>query len=135
MHAVNHTSNQFLRHLFLKCEIPAEHELVKKYTMVDGYTSSFIYFYIDLHQLDNKAYMNTDGRYSGIIRIRGGSILVEFVGTPHSRNYILKEIIRKKFIEHFNETRRNMGHPLMYNKQASMLRIKSVNNQIIAPLF
>ena len=29
--------------------------------------------------------------YYGIIRIRGGSIFVEFVGTPHPRIYILNE--------------------------------------------
>ena len=42
-------------------------------------------------------------RYCGIIRIRGGSIFVEFVGTHHPRIYILNEIISKIFIEHFNE--------------------------------
>ena len=41
--------------------------------------------------------------YCGIIRIRGGSIFVELVGTPHPRIYILNEIISKMFIEHFNE--------------------------------
>ena len=41
--------------------------------------------------------------YCGIIRIRGGSIFVEFVGTHHPRIYILNEIISKIFIEHFNE--------------------------------
>ena len=42
-------------------------------------------------------------KYCGIIRIRGGSIFVEFVGTPHPRIYILNELISKIFIEHFNE--------------------------------
>ena len=49
--------------------------------------------------------------YCGIIRIRGGSIFVEFVGTPHPRNYIFNEIIRF-FIEHFNEKRNGMQHAL-----------------------
>ena len=42
-------------------------------------------------------------KYCGIIRIRGGSIFVEFVGTYHPRIYILNEIISKIFIEHFHE--------------------------------
>ena len=34
--------------------------------------------------------------YCGIIRIRGGSVFVEFVGTPHPRIDILNETIRSK---------------------------------------
>ena len=37
--------------------------------------------------------------YCGIIRINGGSIFVEFVGTPHLQIYILNKIISKIFIE------------------------------------
>ena len=45
--------------------------------------------------------MNNIIDYYGIIRIRGGSVFVEFVGTPHPRIYILSETIRsKKFIKH-----------------------------------
>ena len=64
--------------------------------------------------------------YCGIIRIRGGSIFVEFVGTPHPRSYILNEIISTMFIEHLNEKKK---------WYASMYRINSVNNQIITPFF
>ena len=34
--------------------------------------------------------------YNGPIRIRGGSIFLEFVGTPHPRSYILNEIFKEK---------------------------------------
>ena len=37
--------------------------------------------------------------YCGIIRISGGSIFVEFVGTPHLQIYILNNIISKIFIK------------------------------------
>ena len=40
--------------------------------------------------------------YCGIIRIRGGSIFVEFVVTPHPRIYILNETIRT-FLLNTNE--------------------------------
>ena len=46
--------------------------------------------------------------YNGPIRIRGGSIFLEFVGTPHPRVYILNEIISKIFIEHFNEKQKSV---------------------------
>ena len=52
--------------------------------------------------------------YCGIIRIRGGSIFVEFVGTTHPRIYILHEIISKNFIENFNEKRNGMQDSLLY---------------------
>ena len=45
--------------------------------------------------------------YCGIIRIRGGSIFEEFVGTPHPLIYILNEIRSKKFIELFKRKKRN----------------------------
>ena len=53
-------------------------------------------------------------RYCGIIRVRGGSIFVEFVGTPHPRIYILNETVSKIFIEHFNEKRNGMQPSLYY---------------------
>ena len=39
-------------------------------------------------------------RYCGIIRFRGGSVFVKFVGTPHPRIYILNVTISKNFIKH-----------------------------------
>ena len=75
-------------------------------------------------------------RYCGIIRIHGGSIFVEFVGTPHPRICIFNEIIIKIFIEHFNKKEWYATLPIVYiNKQASKYIISSVNNQIIAPIF
>ena len=50
--------------------------------------------------------------YCGIIRIRGGSILVEFVGTPHLRIYIFNEMISEIFNEHLKEKRNSMQHVL-----------------------
>ena len=51
--------------------------------------------------------------YYGIIRIRGCSIYVEFVGTPHPRIYIPNEI-SKIFIEHFNEKELVRNTPYIY---------------------
>ena len=53
--------------------------------------------------------------YCGIIRIRGGSILVEFKwnsvkfsGTSHLRIYILNEMVSEIFNEHLKEKRNRM---------------------------
>ena len=60
-------------------------------------------------------HINTNCQYAtycGIIRIRGGSIFVEYVGSPHPRIYILNKTISKIFIEHFHENRNGMQHSL-----------------------
>ena len=66
--------------------------------------------------------------YCGIIRIRGGSIFVEIVGTPHPRIYILNETISKIVIEHFNEKGMVCNTPFTINKQSNINIIDSVNN-------
>ena len=54
----------------------------------------------DIHWENVCLFMNSE-KYCGIIRIRGGSVFVEFVGNPHPRIYIVNETIRSKhFIKH-----------------------------------
>ena len=48
-------------------------------------------------------FIREDCDYCGIIRIRGGSVFVEFVGTPHPRIYILNETKRSKILLNTNE--------------------------------
>lgn len=57
----------------------------------------------------------------------------EFAGTPHPI-YILNEIISKILTEHFDENEMLCNTFFCVNKQESVYRINSVNNQIKAPL-